>query len=281
MKKIIDGKKVAENLFNTLKRKAKKLEKESIKLKLAVVLVGDDKASVSFIRKKEEACQAVGIDFELFTFPEDINENNLSRKIDVIQNDKKLSGLVIQLPLPSKINTRNILEKIKPEFDVDCLTSSNQGKLTADMPIVLPPTAAACLHLLDKYSVNLIGKHVVIVGRGDLVGKPLGIILTQDKNTITVCNKHTKNLKKITLQADILITGTGVVHLIKGDMVKNGVVVIDAGTGFRGKKLYGDCDFEPIYKRAKLITPVPGGVGPVTVAKLLENIFDLRKLNNK
>jgi len=281
MKKIIDGKKAAQKIFEKLKRKAKKLAKDNIKLKLAVVLVGDDRASVSFIRKKEEACLEVGIDFELFTFPKSIDEDNLLKKIDIIQNDKQLSGLVIQLPLPNKINSRNVLERIKPELDVDCLTSFNQGKLTADMPIALPPTAAACLHLLDEYKVNLVGKYVVIVGRGDLVGKPLGIILTQDKNTITVCNKHTKNLKAITLQADVLITGTGVVHLVKDDMVKNGVVIIDAGTGFKGKKLYGDCDFKSIYNKARLITPVPGGVGPVTVAKLLENIFDLQKLKNK
>ncbi len=281
MKKNIDGKKAANEIFNKLKKKAKKLSKENIKLKLAVILVGEDKASISFIKKKEEACQLVGIDFELFTFPEDINEAVLLKKIDIVQNDKKLSGLVIQLPLPSRINTRNILERIKPELDVDCLTSFNQGKLTADMSVILPPTAAACLHLLVKYKVNLAGKHVVMVGRGDLVGKPLGIILTQDKNTITVCNKHTKNLKSITLQADVLITGTGVVHLIKGEMVKSGVIVIDAGTGFKGKKLYGDCDFESVYKKAKLITPVPGGVGPVTVAKLLENIFNLYELQNK
>lgn len=276
MSKIIDGRKEARAIYTKLKRKAKKLARDDIKLKLAVVLVGDDKASLSFIKKKEEACQEVGIDFELFTFPSNVKEDKLLEKIKVIQNDKDLSGLVIQLPLPKKINTRNILESIKPELDVDCLTSLSQGRLTANMPVVLPPTASACLHLLKKYKVDLVGKHVVIVGRGDLVGKPLSIMLTQDKNTITVCNKHTKNLKDITLQADILISGTGVVHLIKEDMVKKGVVVIDAGTGFRGKKLYGDCDYKFIYEKAKLITPVPGGVGPVTVAKLLENVFDLQ-----
>ncbi len=277
MKKNIDGKKVAQEILNKLKRKARKLEKENIKLKLAVVLVGADKASISFIKKKEEACLEVGINFELFTFPENISESNLLKKINIIQDDQKLSGLVIQLPLPNRINTRNVLEAIRPDLDVDCLTSFNQGRLTADMPVILPPTAAACLHLLNSYKVDLTGKHVVIVGRGDLVGKPLSIILTQDKNTITVCNKYTKNLRLITLQADVLITATGVVQLIKGDMVKKGVVVIDAGVGFKGKKLYGDCDFGSVYNKAKLITPVPGGVGPVTVAKLLENIFDLQR----
>lgn len=280
MSNIIDGKKISQKIFNRLEKQARVLKKQSTVLKLAVVLVGNDKASVSFIKKKEEACNRIGIDFELYKFTKDINTGNLSKKINIIQNDKELSGLVIQLPLPYRINTRNILEEIKPALDVDCLTSYNQGKLTTGIPIILPPTAAACTHLLDEYKVNLIGKHVVIVGRGDLVGKPLSIILTQDRNTITVCNKYTRKLKDIVLQADILITATGTVNLIKGDMVKRGVIVLDAGIGFKGKKLYGDCNFKSVSKKARLITPVPGGVGPVTVAKLLENIFKLQKVKN-
>jgi methylenetetrahydrofolate dehydrogenase (NADP+)/methenyltetrahydrofolate cyclohydrolase len=281
MSKIIDGKKIAQEIFAKLKRKAGILKKQGIALKLAVVLVGEDKASISFIKKKEEACHQIGIDFELFKFFQNIDTEELIEKINIIQNDDKLSAVVVQLPLPKKIDARNVLEIIKPELDVDCLTSFNQGKLTTGMPVILPPTAAACLHLLKKYKINLDGKHVVIVGRGDLVGKPLSIILTQDRNTITACNKYTKNLKNITLQADILITGTGVVNLIKGEMVKKGVIVIDAGTGFKGKKIFGDCEFKSVYEKAKLITPVPGGVGPVTVAKLLENVFDLYRLKDK
>lgn len=274
MKKIINGKEISQEIFKKLRRKIKR---QKMSLKLAVVLVGDDKASLSFIRKKEEACENVGINFELFKFPKNIKEKDLFRKLKIIQNDKNLSGLVIQLPLAKHLNTRSVLEGIRPELDVDCLTSYNLGKLTAGMASILPPTAAACLHLIKEYKIDLVGKHVVIVGRGDLVGKPLSILLTQDKNTITVCNKYTKNLKDFTLQADILISATGVVNLIKKEMLSKGVVVLDAGVGFKRNKISGDCDFDDILERVRLITPVPGGIGPVTVAKLLENIVELQK----
>lgn len=277
MLKIINGKEISQKIFKKLERKVKR---QKLSLKLAVILIGNDKASISFIRKKERACRNIGIDFELFKFPGSIDGKKLSQKIRIIQDDKKLSGLVIQLPLPRHINTRKILEGINPELDVDCLTSYNLGKLTAGIPNILSPTASACLHLLKRYKVDLTGKHVVIIGRGDLVGKPLSIILTQDKNTITVCNKYTKNLKNFVLQADILISATGTVNLIKKSMIKKGAVVLDAGVGFKNGKISGDCNFKGILNKVKLITPVPGGVGPVTVAKLLENIVKLGEIRD-
>lgn len=272
---IIDGQKEAKKILQKIKIKIENAKKKGITLKLVALLVGKDRASLSFIKKKEELCRSVGIGFELFQFSEDIEEAVLCRKIEIIQEKKDISGLVIQLPLPRHLDMRNILEKIKPIYDVDCLTSFNLGKLTAGIPKILPPAPAALLHLLNTYKISLLGKHIVIIGRGDLVGKPLGILLTQEKNTLTLCNKYTKNLEKFTKQADILIAAAGVPHLISGKMVKKGVVALDVGISFKNRKIYGDCNFKEISKKASFITPVPGGVGPVMVVKLLENVVKL------
>jgi methylenetetrahydrofolate dehydrogenase (NADP+)/methenyltetrahydrofolate cyclohydrolase len=277
---IIDGQKEAKRILEKIKKQMNVFKKQAIKLKLVAILVGENKSSLSFIKKKEELCKKIGIKFELFKFEKDIEENNLCRKIKIIQEEKDLSGLIVQLPLPSFLNARTVLEQIKPEYDVDCLTSFNLGKLTAGIYTILPPTPAACLHLLRAQKISILGKHVVVVGRGDLVGKPLGVLLTQEKNTITLCNEYTKNLAKFTRQADILITAVGVPHLISGKMVKKGVVVLDAGINFKNRKLYGDCKFNEVAKKASFITPVPGGVGPVTVVKLLENVLKLAERNN-
>lgn len=276
---IIDGQKEAQKILKKIRKNVEKAKKKGIRLKLVALLVGRDRASLSFVRKKEELCYDVGIAFELFQFSEDIKEAALCRKIEIIQEEKDLSGLIVQLPLPRHLKTRSVLEKIKPEYDVDCLTSYNLGKLTAGIPEILPPTPAACLHLLNAYKISTLAKHIVVIGRGDLVGKPLGILLTQEKNTLTLCNKFTKNLAKFTKQADILITATGIPHLISGSMVKKGVVVLDAGVSFKNKKIYGDCKFSEVAKKASFITPVPGGIGPVTVAKLLENVLKLAKIS--
>lgn len=275
MTKIINGTQSAKKLLSQIQRNITILKKQGRHFKLAVVLVGDDKASLSFIRKKEESCKKIGINFELFKFQSNINTDSLCQKIRIIQEDPKLSALVVQLPLPPKVNTRQVLETIDPKLDVDCLTSFNMGKLAAGTYKILPPTPAAILHLIKEYNIDLKRKHIVIVGKGELVGKPLGILLTQDQNTLTICNKFTRNLPFYTRQADILITAVGKANLIKADMVKDGVIIIDAGTSFKGKKLSGDVNFKQVSPKAKMITPVPGGIGPVTVAKLLENILIL------
>lgn len=278
MTNIINGKRIAKKILKRIAKQVKKLNKQGISVRLAVVLVGRDKASLSFIRQKEKYCRKVGIEFELFKFPRNISEKTLCQKIKKIQKTRSLSGLIVQLPLPRHLHAQKILDQIKPAIDVDCLTSSNLGKLTANIADFLPPTPSACLHLLKASQVSLKGKHVVVVGRGDLVGKPLGIMLTQKQNTITICNKFTKNLAKFTKQADILISAVGKVNLITKEMVKKGVVVLDAGFVFKNKKILGDVDFERISKKAAKITPVPGGVGPVTVAKLLENVIKCANL---
>ncbi len=278
--KILDGIKLANKIIKQIKRDVHKLKSHGIDPKLAALLVGNDKASMSFIHKKEELCKSVGIKFELFKFSANIAEEKLCQKLDVIQSDKNLSGLIVQLPLPPKINARRILENIREDIDIDCLTSKNLGKLAADVAVIIPPTPAAIMEFIKSYNINLKNKHIVIVGRGELVGKPLSIILTQQHNTITLCGKFTRNLKSYTNQADILITAVGKRNLINGTMVKDKVIILDAGTTLIRKKIYGDVNFAEVSKKATMITPVPGGIGPVTVAKLLQNVIITAKNNN-
>ncbi len=272
---IIDGRKSTKKILSSLKRKITILKKQGRRFKLAVVLVGNDQASLSFIKQKEKSCLRIGIDFELFHFQSDIKTDDLCKKLKIIQEDTTVSALIVQLPLPEHINARQVLENINPKLDVDCLTSFNLGKLTAGIYNILPPTPAAIIYLIKEYKINIKSKHIVIVGKGELVGKPLSILLTQDQNTLTVCNKHTKNLESYTKQADLIISAVGKKDLITGSMVKKDVIIIDAGVNFRGKKIFGDVDFTSVSKKAKFITPTPGGVGPVTVAKLLENILSI------
>ncbi len=281
---IVDGKKIAADIILDVKKKVTVFRKEGINPKLVVILVGNDRASESFIRKKEESCGEAGIDFELYKFATDISSEKLLDKIKFIKEDKDIHGLVVQLPLPKKILQREILEEIDPSIDVDCLTASNLGKLTAGNYKILPPTAEAVLEILKSIKVDIKGKHIVIIGRGDLVGKPLGILLTQEKTTVTSCNKYTRNLSDYTSRADILISAVGKKGLITGDMVKEGVIAIDAGTTIQGKKIIGDVDFDTVSQMASYITPTPGGVGPINVSVLLRNLItliEMRKGNDK
>jgi methylenetetrahydrofolate dehydrogenase (NADP+)/methenyltetrahydrofolate cyclohydrolase len=269
---IINGQKIAENLLVKLKRQVSDLKNKGITPKLGVVLVGRDKPSLAYVHQKEKACRKIGIDFKLYQFSKNISTKKLCQKIKNIQR-QKLSGLIIQLPLPKHLHVQQVLDSVNPKIDVDCLTSFNIGKLATETQKIMPPTCGAILDLLNAYKINLKGKHIVVVGRGDLVGKPLSILLTQKLITLTVCTKFTEGLGKLTKQADVLISGVGKPNLIRASMVKNGAVVIDAGFYIKDKKIYGDVDFEKIKNKTFLISPVPGGVGPVTVAKLLENVI--------
>lgn len=268
---VIDGQKIAGNILKGLKKQVLALKKKGLVPKLVVVLVGQDEPSLAYTRQKEKACHKIGIDFKLCKFPKNISTNRLCQKIRNIQK-QKLSGLIVQLPLPRHLNMQQVLDSVDPEIDVDCLTSYNLGKLATETQQILPPTCGAIMDLLKAYKVNLKGKHVVVVGRGDLVGKPLSVLLTQKFITLTICTKFTKNLGKLTKQADVLISGVGKPNLIKVKMIKRGAVVVDVGFYKRNKKVSGDVDFKKVAKKVSKISPVPGGVGPVTVAKLLENV---------
>ncbi|MBX4186965.1 MAG: bifunctional methylenetetrahydrofolate dehydrogenase/methenyltetrahydrofolate cyclohydrolase [Candidatus Doudnabacteria bacterium] len=271
MATIVNGNLIAETILNKLRSEVKKA---GLTPHLAVVLVGEDKPSATYVRKKEEAARSIGIKFSLYKFPATIAETELISQIKKIQQ-QSLSGIIVQLPLPKNLDKKKILNAIDPELDVDFLTWESLGKLVIAENVLVPPSPGAILEILKHHKINLKGKDVVLVGMGDLIGKPLTNLLLHLPVTLTTCNKDTKNLGEVTRSADILITGVGKANLIRGSMVKKGAVVIDAGVTFVDKKMRGDINFPEVAAVASLVTPTPGGVGPITVAKLLENVVKI------
>jgi methylenetetrahydrofolate dehydrogenase (NADP+)/methenyltetrahydrofolate cyclohydrolase len=279
--KILDGAKVAETIYNNIQSRISKMKTKPV---LAVILVGNDPASKLYVSIKEKMCLKVGIGIRITNYKLRImnKANNIKLQKQIIaqikklNNDKNITGIIVQLPLPKGLDTNKIIETIDPKKDVDGLNPLNIGKLLiGDKEAIAPPTAAGILELLKYYKINLSGKHIVMVGYGKLVGKPLAnmIAVANSDATLTICDKKTKNLPFYTRQADILISATGVGHLIQPDMIKKDAVIIDAGTSTIGGKIVGDVDFEKVKNKASYITPTFGGVGPMTVAKLLENVM--------
>lgn len=274
MAKIFDGKKLAERILRNLE---KRIKKKHLKLTLGVILVGENPVSQIFINQKKKACEKAGINFQLFKFPVNINELQLKRKIKKIVKRPATSGIIIQLPLPAKFFPEEFLNLIPGEKDIDVLSERSLGKFYQGILSILPPTVAGILSLLKNYKIDLKGKNIVIIGAGRLVGFPLAIQLLKEKATLSVLNKWTRDTASFIKKADILISGTGKPNLIKGNMVKKGVVIIDAGTSIKKGKIVGDVDFKSVLKKTSYLTPVPGGVGPLTVACLLENLVKLNK----
>jgi len=268
---LINGKQIAAEINKKTAQEIKKMIKTGYKPKLAVVYVGNDKPSATYIRKKQEAAEQVGIDFVLYQFPQSISKKELVEKIKNIQKDKKLSGLIVQLPLPEKLYTTDVLNAIDPELDVDCLTDANVGKLVMGTNWIAPPTPAAVMEVLKNIKTDLKGKTVTIVGTGALVGKPLAIMMMNAGATVTTCNRQTKDTKARCLTADIIVTAVGKKDLLRGNMVKKGAVVIDTGIVFENGKMYGDANRLEVVKKASYLTPTPGGIGPITVSLLLRN----------
>ena len=273
---LLEGKKIADKILENLK---KEVRKNNLSLKLVAILVGKNSASEIFIRQKEKACQKVGINFELIKFSENISFNKLKNEIEKICKNNLNSGIIIQLPLPKKFKDKEqeLLNIIPPLKDVDVLSETNLGKFYTGSLKILPPTVNAVFYLFKKYKITLKGKKILIIGSGKLVGFPLSIWLLQKKATISVINEFTKSISYFTKNADIIISGVGKAELIKGYMVKNGVTIIDIGTSFKNKKIIGDADIKSVSKKVKFITPTPHGVGPLTVACLIENLIELNK----
>ena len=271
MPALIDGRAIANTVEEEIEYKISELNKKSVQCKLAVVLVGDDEASRKYVKKKEQAAARVGIIFELHTLPADISKENIIQEIKAIQEDTDLSGLIVQLPLPEPLYTTEVLNAIKPEVDVDCLTDTNLGKLVMKTQYLFPPTPAAVLTILKELEVNLVGKNVTIIGVGALVGKPLSIMMMNERASVTTCNSATKDIREKCLQADIIVSGVGKKDVVRGDIVKEGAIVIDTGIAFENGKMYGDVNVEEVSQKAAYVTPTPGGVGPITVARLLWN----------
>ncbi len=272
--KILDGKKLAKKILTKLK---KEVENFNLKLSLGVIQVGENKVSEIYINQKRKAAKFVKIDFKLFKFPTKIEKDKLKREITKIVNLPEVSGLIIQLPLPKKFSPEEFLNLIPPQKDIDVLSEKSLGRFYQGRLEILPPTVNAILKLLKSCKISLKGKNVVLLGAGRLVGLPLTLELLRKKATLSILNEFTKNVVFFTKRADILISGVGKPNLIKGEMVKKGVVVIDAGTTKEKGKLVGDVDFKSVSKKASYITPVPGGVGPLTVACLIENLVKLNK----
>ena len=270
MNKIINGKEIREALKQELQDKINKISES---LKLVVIQVGDDPASNVYIKNKKKLCEELGILCEHKKFLE-ITEQDLIQEIDNLNNDKTVTGILVQLPLPPEIDETKIIEKISPLKDVDGLTSQNMGKLFTGNKALVPCTALGIIKMLEYLNIDLQGLNVTVVGRSKLVGLPLIALLLNKNCTVTVCHSKTKNLQEKTKKADVLIVAVGQKELITKDYVKDDAIVIDVGINRYQNKLYGDCNFNELLPKCKYITPVPGGVGPLTVIMLINNIIE-------
>jgi len=279
---ILDGKYISSVMLQNLKTEIQKYLQEGKRVpRIDILLVGDDYASQMYVNMKEKKALDLGISVNVHNFEKDINENDLVKLINQLNNDKSVDGIMVQLPMPKHINESEVLESILPSKDVDGLTSTNLGKLFKnDSSAIAPATAKGVIKLLDKYDIQIEGKNAVVVGRGDISGLPIAAMLQNRNATITICHSHTQNLKDICKDADILVSSIGRVEYINSEYVKNGNVVIDVGTNRnREGKLVGDVDFNSVKDIAGYITPVPGGVGPMTIACLFDNLIEMYKRN--
>ncbi|MBQ5649248.1 MAG: bifunctional methylenetetrahydrofolate dehydrogenase/methenyltetrahydrofolate cyclohydrolase FolD [Clostridia bacterium] len=271
---LIDGKAIAaENREKTAKRVAEFIEKYGRAPKLTVIRVGNDQASIVYVRNKKTACEAAGMLSEVIEMPEETEESFLLAKIAELNADDTVDGILVQLPLPRHISERAVIKAISPEKDVDCFHPQNAGLIfNLEEATFLPCTPAGVMELLHHENVKISGKNAVVVGRSNIVGKPVALLLLSENATVTVCHSRTENLAEVTRSADILVSAVGKAGFITADMVKEGAVVIDVGINRDANgKLCGDVDFNEVAKKASLITPVPGGVGPMTITMLLSN----------
>lgn len=278
---ILDGKATARNLEESLKLEVSSLvEKHGRAPKLIVILVGNNPASVSYVKSKEKACKRVGIDGETLKLEENVTEQELIDIIKRLNLDKGVDGMIVQLPLPKHINCDKVLNEISYKKDVDGLSLLNAGKLANRQKGLQPATPKGVMMLLEHYKIDVKGMHAVVVGASNLVGAPMAKLLINNCATVTVCHIHTKDLKYHTLQADLLVVATGVKDLITGDMVKEGVIVVDVGISKIDGHISGDVHFDSVAPKASYITPVPGGVGPMTISALIHNVVEAYKEEN-
>ena len=280
---ILDGKKTSDNIKDEIAIAVAKRKEAGLKTPhLAAIIVGTDGASMTYVNSKVKSCQKVGFNSTLIDLPEDTTEEQLLHEIEELNNDKDIDGFIVQLPLPKQIDEQKVLMAVDPDKDVDGFHPVNVGKMTLDLPSFLPATPYGILELLERYEVETSGKNVVVIGRSHIVGRPLSILLSQKRKvgnaTVTLAHSRTRDLASITREADIVVAALGIAEFLTGDMVKEGVTIIDVGitrvkddSKKRGYRLAGDVDFESVSKKASFITPVPGGVGPMTIAMLLKN----------
>lgn len=286
---ILDGKKISEDIKNEITEEVNKIKTKGEKVPhLAAVIVGNDGASLTYVGSKVKSCERVGFESTLIKMPSTTSETELLKKIKELNNDDAIDGFIVQLPLPKQIDTQKVINAIDPSKDVDGFHPENFGRMALDMTTFIPATPYGILELLERYGVETKGKHTVVIGRSHIVGRPMSILMGRNdfpgNSTVTLTHSHTKNINQITSQADIIITALGVPNFLKAEMVKDEVVIIDVGItrvedleSSKGYKIVGDVDFENVSKKASYITPVPGGVGPMTIAMLLKNTLLARE----
>lgn len=269
---IIDGKKIRDYNLGIMKSEIDNLKKSGINPCLCVIIVGSDPASRVYVNNKKAACEKIGIISREYALPEETTTEELLSLIDTLNCDKSVNGILCQMPVPGQIDSGAVLERILPEKDVDCFHPLNVGKLSAGVGTMMPCTPYGIMKMLEYEGINVSGKHCVIIGRSNIVGKPMAMLMLAADATVTVCHSKTENLSEITRSADILIAALGRAKFVTGDMVSDGVVVIDVGMDRdENGKLCGDVDFESVSPKASYITPVPGGVGPMTITMLMRN----------
>ena len=275
---IIDGKKEAQLLRDEIKKEIESLKSKNNKVPgLTVILIGDFAPSQIYVKNKEKNAKEVGINSDVIRYAKDVSEQEVLKKIKELNNNESVSGILVQLPLPRQINKEKIINAIKPLKDVDGFHPINVGNLSSGYNATVPCTPLGCLLLIKKIEPNLSGKHAVIIGRSNLNGKPMAQLLLKENCTVTIVHSKTKDIKKECLKADILVAAVGVPNLVKSDWVKKDSIVIDVGINKVGDKIIGDVEFETVKEKAKAITPVPGGVGPMTIACLLKNTLECFK----
>ena len=282
--KLLDGKELSKKINLEIKQKIQALKRTNQKKPgLAVVIIGDKKDSLLYVNMKRKVCKEIGIESKLVHISENFTTENIVAIIDILNRDNTVNGILVQLPLPEHINEETVLTSVSLEKDVDGFHSSNIGNVAMEnrTPLFTPCTPLGCIRLLDEYNIDLLGKNVVVIGKSNIVGLPISLMLMKRNATVTVCHKHTQNLQQITKNADILVSACGQAEMIKKEWVKEGVVIIDIGISYitdpenqDKKKIVGDIDFKDVSEVASYITPVPGGVGPMTVSMLMENTYN-------
>lgn len=274
---ILDGKKIKEEKLIELKKEINLLNK---KPGIAIIQIGDEDSSNIYVKNKKKTAEELGIKFNVFKFKEDDSENNILKKIEELNNDNTIDGIIVQMPIPACFNSSIIKNKIVPKKDIDSLSDINIGCLMHNKNSFIPCTPKGIMTMLNYYNIEIKGKHVVIIGRSELVGKPLLSLMLNNDATVSICHSYTSNLKNITILADILIVAVGKPNLVTNEMIKDGAIVIDVGVNRENGKIVGDVDFNSVKDKCSYITPVPGGIGQMTVLSLYENLLKAYRNNN-
>lgn len=278
MAKIIDGKTVSQKVKDEIRAE---IERDGLDIGLAVVIVGNNQASRVYVNNKKKACEVCGIKSYEYALPEETSEEQLLELVDSLNNDKNINGILVQLPLPKQINEEKIIEHISPLKDVDAFNAVNVGKIMIGNYAFLPCTPAGVMELIHSTGTEISGKECVVIGRSNIVGKPMAMLLLHENATVTICHSRTKNLAEVCRRADILVSAVGKADFVTADMVKDGAVVIDVGMNRNAEnKLCGDVKYDEVEPKASFITPVPGGVGPMTIAMLMKNTLMAKKLQS-